>query len=93
MNTHSIFQNDLKETLEYTFSVYLIQSSNAIYIDLDEEDANVSYVLYNKEGQIIKSKNNLSIRNKLSLNPFPSGMYKVEVTDNVNKISKEILKF
>ncbi len=93
MNTHSIFQNDLKETLEYTFSVYLIQSSNAIYIDLDEEDANVSYVLYNKEGQIIKSKNNLSRRNKLSLNPFPSGMYKVEVTDNVNKISKEILKF
>ncbi|WP_299185796.1 T9SS type A sorting domain-containing protein [uncultured Aquimarina sp.] len=93
MNTHSIFQNDLKETLEYTFSVYLIQSSNAIYIDLDEEDANVSYVLYNKEGQIIKSKNNLSRRNKLSLNSFPSGMYKVEVTDNVNKISKEILKF
>ncbi|WP_405207756.1 T9SS type A sorting domain-containing protein [Aquimarina sp. LLG6339-5] len=93
MNTHSIFQNDLKETLEYAFSVYLIQSSNVIYIDLDKEDANVSYVLYNKEGQIIKSKNKLAKRNKLSLNPFPSGMYRVEVTDNVNKISKEILKF
>ncbi|MHA7057907.1 hypothetical protein ACWGOQ_0011845 [Aquimarina sp. M1] len=50
MNTHSILHNGLKKTLEYAFSVYLIQSSNVIYIDLDEENANVSYVLYNKEG-------------------------------------------
>ncbi|SEL34567.1 Por secretion system C-terminal sorting domain-containing protein [Aquimarina amphilecti] len=93
MDIQTILQDDLKETLAYTFSVYLNQSLNAIYIDLETEDTEVSYTIYDKKGQIIKSCHNLSRRNKLSLNSFPSGVYKVEVMDDLHKITKEVLRF
>ncbi|WP_298312460.1 T9SS type A sorting domain-containing protein [uncultured Aquimarina sp.] len=93
MNTQSILQNNLEKALDSTFSIYLNQLLNTIYIDLDKEDANVSYSIYDKKGKIIKTKCNLSRRNTLSLTSFPSGVYTVEVSDNIHKITKQILKF
>ncbi|WP_299244951.1 T9SS type A sorting domain-containing protein [uncultured Aquimarina sp.] len=93
MNIQSIHQDNSEETLYDTFSVYLNQPLNAIYIDLDTEDTNVSYIVYDKKGQIIKEKYNLSKRNTLSLNPFPSGLYTIVINDRRNKVIKKVLKF
>ena len=92
MNVQSIYNTKRINTLETTFSVYLHQRLNVIYIDLHRNDANVFYKIYNRKRKLVKEKYNLSQRNTLSLHSFPTDLYIIEVSDGIHKVVKTILK-
>ena len=92
MNVQSIYNNNRIDTLETPFSVYLHQKLDVIYIDLHKSDANVCYKIYNRKRKLIKEEYNLSQRNTLSLHSFPTDLYIIEVSDDIHKVVKTILK-
>ncbi|WP_299439654.1 T9SS type A sorting domain-containing protein [uncultured Aquimarina sp.] len=93
MDRESKRHNNLVDALEHTFSVYSNELLNAIYIDLHTDDSKAFYIVYNIKGQVIKEDYDLSRRNTLSLNPFPSGLYTIEINDRAHKVVKKVLKF
>jgi len=93
MDVKSIRNHSSLNALEHTFSVYSNEIENAIYIDLHANDPNICYTVYNKNGEVVKENHNLSKRNTLSLHPFPSGLYTIEITGRKKTIVKKILKF
>jgi len=93
VDAESRYYNNLSDTKEQTFSVYSNELLNAIYIDIHTDDSNAFYIVYNIKGQIVKEEYDLSRRNTLSLNSFPSGLYTVEVNDSLRKVVKKVLKF
>jgi len=77
---------------EKTFTVYANTITNAIYVDLNAEDVNAFYVVYDKKGQVVKENYKLSTRNTISLHPFPSGLYTIKISGRKKTIIKNILK-
>ncbi|MDH7446895.1 T9SS type A sorting domain-containing protein [Aquimarina sp. 2201CG14-23] len=92
METKSRSNNSTKDVLKNTFSVYSNELANAIYIDLHSDDSSVFYVVYDKKGEIVKENRNLSKRNTLSLHPFPSGLYTIEINGSNKTVVKTILR-
>ncbi|MBW1298827.1 T9SS type A sorting domain-containing protein [Aquimarina litoralis] len=93
ISLETLEENDGEYHTEKSFLVFLDYRFNAIYVDVLTTNADVFYKILNRNGQLLQENYHLSKRNKISLDPFPSDLYIIEVSDGIHTITKKILRF
>ncbi len=72
--------------------MYTNPSIGEIYIDFERRTSTAYYKVVNKQGQIVYQNNNPIVRNTVTLNALPAGIYTVEVGNKDIVKTKKFLR-
>lgn len=78
--------------IKSSFSMYTNPGVGEVYIDFESGTSSAYYKIVNTEGHIVYQNNNPIIRNTVTLNMFPTGIYTIEVGNKDIVKTKKFLR-
>ncbi|MBQ4822830.1 T9SS type A sorting domain-containing protein [Aquimarina sp. MMG016] len=88
-----ILSTPLQSFTDISFQIFSNPLLGKVYIDFNYYMPKAYYEVFNKNGDLIKKGKNLSIRNTISLDSFPTGMYTIKVQGETKSVAKSFLRF